>query len=103
MEKASWTILIPTLAILVVFAFTPFVSLASTQNPAFNRGGGVPSSCPTGTVCSTNWSGFAVTAPTGSVSNVEGSWIVPAVSRSRGSTYSSYWVGIDGYSSSTVE
>lgn len=53
---------------------------------------------------STNWSGYAVTAPKGSVADVMGSWVVPAVTCSSGSTaYSSFWVGIDGYSSSTVE
>jgi hypothetical protein len=40
----------------------------------------------------------------GSVTAVSGSWIVPAVTGlSSGSTYSSVWVGIDGYSDSTVE
>ena len=35
---------------------------------------------------------------------VSGSWIVPTVSgSSRGTTYSAVWVGIDGYSDSTVE
>ena len=35
---------------------------------------------------------------------VSGSWIVPTVSGSgRGTTYSAVWVGIDGYSDSTVE
>jgi len=59
---------------------------------------------------STNWSGYAaltnLTHPTkGSVTNVSGSWIVPRVVKSAGSTttYSSVWVGIDGYSDSTVE
>ncbi len=53
---------------------------------------------------STNWSGYAVPASTGSVTDVKGSWIVPTVERSKSAnTYSSNWVGIDGYSSSTVE
>jgi hypothetical protein len=56
-------------------------------------------------VQSTNWSGFAVTGPSGSVSDAKGSWIVPAIQGSCSSTnqYSSFWVGIDGYSSGTVE
>jgi hypothetical protein len=49
---------------------------------------------------SSNWSGYAVTGS--SVTNVAGSWVVPTVSTST-SGYSAVWVGIDGYSSSTVE
>lgn len=55
-------------------------------------------------VTSANWSGYAVTGAPGSVTDVKGSWRVPAL-LSCGSTdsYSSFWVGIDGYSSNTVE
>lgn len=52
--------------------------------------------------CSTNWSGYADNA--GPVTSVSGSWTVPTLScPSSGSTYVAIWVGIDGYSSSTVE
>jgi hypothetical protein len=51
---------------------------------------------------STNWSGYAVNSGNGSVTAVSGSWIVPTVSGT-GTTYSSAWVGIDGYNSSSVE
>ena len=56
-------------------------------------------------VSSTNWSGFAVTGPAGSVSDAKGSWIVPTIQGTCPSTnqYSSFWVGIDGYNSGTVE
>lgn len=55
-----------------------------------------------------NWSGYAVTGSKGSVTDVKGSWIVPAVTctgSDLGSTggYSSFWIGIDGWNSSTVE
>jgi hypothetical protein len=56
-----------------------------------------------------NWSGYAVqsslTNPqTNSVTDVSASWVVPTVTgSSRTTTYSSVWVGIDGYSSNTVE
>lgn len=57
------------------------------------------------TVTSSNWAGWAVTGARGSVSDVKGSWTVPAVTGCTASvhSYSSFWVGIDGYSSSTVE
>ena len=55
-----------------------------------------------GTVESENWSGYAVTGS--SFTRVEGSWIVPTVNCSiTPGTYSAFWVGLDGYSSSTVE
>jgi len=50
---------------------------------------------------STNWSGYAVT--TGLVSDAKGSWVVPVVTCTSTNTYSSAWVGIDGYSNNTVE
>src|SRR5579862_6192130 len=57
-----------------------------------------------GVVSSTNWSGYAVTARSGAVTDVKGSWVVPAIQGSCPSTneYASFWVGIDGYNSNTV-
>src|SRR5438132_4914334 len=56
-------------------------------------------------VQSTNWSGYAVTGSSGSVSIAKGSWTVPAIQGSCPSTnqYSSFWVGIDGFRPGTVE
>ncbi len=51
---------------------------------------------------STNWSGYAVSTGAGAVTQVAGSWVVPAVATTV-SGYSSAWVGIDGWSSSSVE
>ena len=50
---------------------------------------------------STNWSGYAAT--TGTYTSVSASWTEPTGTCSRGSQYSSFWVGLDGYSSSSVE
>lgn len=57
---------------------------------------------------SLNWSGYAaltnLSHPAQNVVNaVYGSWIVPSLSAASHTTYSSIWVGIDGYSSNTVE
>jgi hypothetical protein len=49
---------------------------------------------------STNWSGYAVTG--GRYTQVSSSWTVPSVSCS-GTAYSSFWVGLDGDTSGTVE
>ena len=60
-----------------------------------------------GVTTSGNWSGYAFNAPSGTtVSSVQGSWTVPAVNPSisaSGAAYAGFWIGIDGYSSSTVE
>jgi peptidase A4-like protein len=57
-----------------------------------------------GTYESSNWSGYAVTGANGSVTMATGSWVVPAVTcPSSSAQYSSFWVGIDGFNSNTVE
>jgi hypothetical protein len=51
---------------------------------------------------STNWSGYANTGAT--FTDVKGSWTQPSASCSSGQTaYSSFWVGIDGDTTNTVE
>jgi hypothetical protein len=54
-----------------------------------------------GTATSTNWSGYAVTGT--SFTSAQGSWIVPTATCKSGDQDASFWVGIDGYTSSTVE
>ena len=53
------------------------------------------------TVSSTNWSGYAATNRT--FTSISSSWVEPTGKCSSGSQYSSFWVGLDGYNSSTVE
>ncbi len=83
-------------ALIVLPMFTLPVSAVSLQGSPNIRSGNYQSS---------NWSGYAVTGPSGSVSDVKGSWVVPAIQGKCPSTnqYSSFWVGIDGFSSNTVE
>jgi Peptidase A4 family len=50
---------------------------------------------------STNWSGYAATS--GTYTSVSASWTEPTGHCSSGSQYSSFWVGLDGYNSSSVE
>jgi len=54
-------------------------------------------------VSSYNWAGYAATGSTGSVTSVTGTWTQPAVTCPKGTTLAAFWIGIDGYSSSTVE
>ena len=56
------------------------------------------------TAQSTNWSGYAATGGSGAFSSVSSSWTEPtATCTARRAQYSSFWVGLDGYSSSSVE
>lgn len=50
---------------------------------------------------SLNWSGYASINST--FNDVKSSWTQPAATCNGKSTYSSFWLGLDGYSSSTVE
>jgi hypothetical protein len=50
---------------------------------------------------STNWSGYAATS--GTYKSVSASWTQPAGTCKSGDQYAAFWVGIDGYSSETVE
>src|SRR4051794_14357086 len=58
---------------------------------------------------SANWAGYAAQTSLASpksdaVTNVKAAWIIPAVDCvATPSTYSSQWIGIDGYTSNTVE
>lgn len=51
---------------------------------------------------SLNWSGFAA-YNSGSATDVKGSWVVSSLTCGATNTYSSAWVGIDGYNDGTVE
>jgi hypothetical protein len=55
------------------------------------------------TVTSTNWAGYADTGPNGDFTDVTSSWVQPAGHCSSGDQYAAFWVGLDGYSSRTVE
>ncbi|HTT53586.1 MAG TPA: G1 family glutamic endopeptidase [Streptosporangiaceae bacterium] len=63
--------------------------------PLVSRGG------PAGAAQSTNWSGYA--AASGTYTSVSASWTVPAGTCRGSAKYSSFWVGLDGYNSTTVE
>jgi len=53
---------------------------------------------------STNWSGYAVNGSSGQFSSVSSSWKEPTATCSgHGAKYAAFWVGLDGYSSNSVE
>jgi hypothetical protein len=49
---------------------------------------------------SSNWSGYAKS--TGTYTRATAQWVVPAAAPTKGSTYSSAWVGIDGFNNSDL-
>jgi len=87
------------IAVLVLFAVS--VTSASTHGPRIKVKNGT----------STNWSGYAavlgsLTNPVNNVvTDVKGTWTVQSVNCTgvTANTYSSAWVGIDGYTSNSVE
>ena len=51
-----------------------------------------------------NWSGYAANGGSGSETSVSSSWVQPSIScNSGGDTYSSFWVGLDGFNNSALE
>ena len=54
-------------------------------------------------VTSQNWSGYAATGAQGAFTNVSASWTQPTVTCGAANTFSSFWVGLDGDGTPTVE
>src|SRR6202522_3016237 len=110
-----WPILLAALALSAGTALaaggTTAVANATTPavTPSAINPGGIahligPTSDVTGVLTqaeSTNWAGYADTA--GTYTSITASWVQPAATCGSGDQYAAFWVGIDGYSSSTVE
>lgn len=106
--SGSWSNASGATATSTTYSFTTTSSENGYQYRAFftNSVGTAASNAATLTVTaapeqSSNWSGYADTGS--GFSAVSGSWTVPTVSCSSGSSYSAHWIGIDGATSSTVE
>jgi hypothetical protein len=87
------------ICVLVVGVLATAVALSAT--------GGASSSVRNGRMhritnsTSSNWSGYAVTG--GRYTSVSATWVQPAAACSGTTAYSSFWVGLDGDTSNTVE
>lgn len=82
--------------LVLLFATPAFASPTGPRMPGPKRG------------TSTNWSGYAaetnLSSPqSGAVSDVKATWTVTTVTPTAMNSWSSTWVGIDGYSSGSVE
>jgi hypothetical protein len=93
------------LVVLLMVGAAAFAAVASAA-PASTSTATTTSLIHATAASSTNWAGYAATGPTGSVSDVRGSWVEPKVHGTCPTTrnlYSSFWVGIDGFTSNSVE
>jgi len=79
--------------------FAPIQHTAGTTPFFISHGGGARNANTT----STNWSGYAATGANGAFTSVTTTFTQPAVTCTSGDQYSSFWVGLDGYSSNSVE
>jgi hypothetical protein len=75
--------------------------------PGYDSGNGYGSTL-NGTVnaaamTSVNWSGYATAGNPGAFTSVSSSWTQPAVTCGATNTFSSFWVGLDGDGTQTVE
>lgn len=104
MKATVWTCILATAAAISP-AFAQTITPDSSQARAFHHAPGHRARGPAladGTVQFYNWGGYAVTG-TGFTS-AKGSWKVPTLTCSKSpNAQASIWVGIDGYSSTTVE
>jgi hypothetical protein len=107
-------VVIATAFVLILFLFeVPQSYAASSMNisigpdrSAFKAGVSSALAAAVSTVYSENWAGYAVSAVSGTVTQAHGSWIQPATvcsSSAAGDQYAAFWVGVDGYTSTTVE
>jgi hypothetical protein len=128
MLRRRWSIPIAVLALALgtALAMASGASAASTRGPqvsAARPGGGPHAFRPGGVmlrahgagatalrtkgdaeVASSNWSGYAATGSDGTFKSVSASWTQPtATCTSSTDEYAAFWVGLDGYSSSSVE
>jgi Peptidase A4 family len=84
----------------------PQVSLVRRRGSVTPRGGVAPGGPEIGTsrITSYNWSGYAdVSATNQTFARVSGQWRTPRVTCGSEDTITSEWVGLDGFSSLTVE
>ena len=91
-------LLLISLSVIFAFSILYFSPYAISQAPRIHVKEGT----------SSNWAGYAALTnlqkpQNSAVTDVKGSWTVPSVSCTSTNSYSSFWIGIDGYSSNTVE
>jgi hypothetical protein len=99
MRRNLWALmLIASIVVLPAAVATTVVVV-----PAVSPGNALFQSGPHPTSSSSNWAGYAVISSANKVTYVQGSWTQPTLTCSSVNRWSSFWVGIDGDGSGTVE
>jgi peptidase A4-like protein len=96
-----WLCLLVSIALIATVAAPGGFALAAA-GPSHRSAWGAVVASPTATTAY-NWAGYAESSGTGTVTQVTGAWTEPSVKCPKGTTLAAFWIGIDGYSSSTVE
>ena len=106
----EWKLILSRLGVCAALLASAALALNAGIVAAGDDGGDAPNrSSILNTSISKNWAGYAVQTGTlfpqsGKITRVYGEWTVPAVECRAGETsYSSVWVGLDGYDNGTVE
>jgi hypothetical protein len=76
-----------------------------TAHHGYGRGGDtmMPHTTEAAAATTINWSGYATTGTAGAFTSVSSSWVQPSVSCGDSSTFSSFWVGLDGIGTQDLE
>ena len=100
----AWPVFV-AVGVLIVVAFSGTLVVAAPLTQATGHIGGVQARGiqAATALTSTNWAGYAATAAAGKVTKVSGAWVEPAAKCTSQLRLAAFWVGIDGFSSSTVE
>jgi Peptidase A4 family len=83
----------------------PMMPGPASGGPAYGGGADVPAGAPAAgpDEVSANWSGYAAAGAAGSFTSVSAAWAQPAVTCGSADTFSSFWAGLDGDGTPTVE
>ncbi|MDA4131114.1 MAG: G1 family endopeptidase [Thaumarchaeota archaeon] len=103
--RSTFTTVLLSSVVILLFCFSSFSTpVNSTTTTPVSAGAKLSKVLSVSSWGSLNWAGYAINASANSVTQVKGSWIQPAViCPASGLQAASFWVGIDGLTSLTVE
>jgi hypothetical protein len=86
-------------------AWASSTAAEKTAKHGYGHGGDtmMPHKEATASATTQNWAGYAALGQAGSFTSVATSWAQPAVTCGAGDTFSSFWVGLDGVGTQTLE
>jgi hypothetical protein len=83
--------------------YTMMPGPAGSASPAQGNSATTAPAANAAATTSANWAGYAATGNQGTFTNVSSSWTQPTVTCGAANTFSSFWVGLDGDGTPTVE